>query len=171
MFRTIERYEDHSLGLPYPVILINSAEEEINAVTGERVGISIPHMEDMIATVAVARILFPVRLKGSEVKFIRRVLGKSSKEFAASLEIATETYSRWENDKQGVGEWADKQVRLSALVLLRDKAASLEIDGNAVVGMRIRSQSPNEKISIALRLSQHSRLGSEDGADEWKMAA
>jgi DNA-binding transcriptional regulator YiaG len=172
MFRTIRRYEDQSLGLPYPVVLFNGVEEEIDDVTGERVGISIPYLEDLVATVAVARVLHPLQLDGAEVKFIRRVLGRSAKDFASALHMAPETYSRWENGKQTVGAWADKQVRLAAIVILREKAARVSADAAAVVDMHVEPRTPGEVPEMQIRLVQHKRCNNHDG-EEWdlKLAA
>lgn len=170
MFRTIGRYEDTSLGLPYPVVLINSAEEEIDDETGERVGVSIPNMEGLVATLAVTRAFHPVQLDGAEVKFIRRAIGMSAKSFAESLALAPETLSRWENGKQVVGDWADKQVRMAAIILLGDRAPASKVDPKAIIGLRSRPQRPGETIVIELQLDRHN---AESNGDEWglKMAA
>jgi DNA-binding transcriptional regulator YiaG len=172
MFRTIERYEDQSLGLPYPVVLLNGVEEEIDDTTGERIGISIPHLEDLVATVAIARILEPLRLDGAEVKFIRRVLGRSAKDFAAILEMAPETYSRWENGKQTVGAWADKQVRFAAIVVLREKVARVSADAEAVVNMHPLPRTTGDVPNMEVKLVHGTRRNNHDG-EEWglKLAA
>jgi DNA-binding transcriptional regulator YiaG len=166
MFRTLARYDDSSLGLPYPVTLLHGAEEEIDDQTGTRIGISIPHLEDLMATLAISRILLPIQLDGAEVKFIRRVIGKPAKDFAASLEMAPETYSRWENGKQVVGGWADRQVRLAALILLGDKAARVSCDPKSVVDLRIRPRLPEETPHLEVRY-----LKRNDMDDAWDMPA
>ena len=172
MFRTIERYEDRSLGLPYPVVLLNGVEEEIDDESGERVGISIPHLEDLMATVVIARVLHPLQLEGGEVKFIRRVLGHSAKDFAGVLGIAPETYSRWENGKQTVGAWADKQVRMAAVILLREKIIRAGADAEAVIGLQITPRQRNDFPRMEVRLVHIERMDNHDG-DEWglKLAA
>jgi len=172
MFRTIDRYEDQSLGLPYPVVLLDGVEEEIDDATGERIGISIPHLEDLVATVAIARILHPLQLDGAEVRFIRRVIGRSAKDFAAVLEMAPETYSRWENGKQTVGAWADKQVRLAAIVVLWEKVARVSADAESVVNMHPRPRTPGDVPNMEIRLVHGARRNNHDG-DQWglKLAA
>nr|WP_294510071.1 helix-turn-helix domain-containing protein [uncultured Rhodopila sp.] len=172
MYRRLDRYEDESLGLPYPVVLLDGVEEEIDDETGERVGISIPHLEDLVATVAIARVLRPLQLSGAEVKFIRRVIGRSAKDFAAALHMAPETYSRWENGKQAVGEWADKQVRLAAIVVLREKVARLNADVDAVVNMQIQPSTADELPYLEIRLVHGEGLDNHD-REAWdlKLAA
>ena len=54
MFRTIPRHEEDGIGLPYPVVLIDSAEEELDA-SGAVVGLSVPDLEGLAVSVAVAR--------------------------------------------------------------------------------------------------------------------
>ncbi len=137
MFRTIPRYEETGLGLPYPVILIDAAEEELDE-DGNVVGIHIPEMEGLVAAVAITRCLIPIRLSGAEVRFIRKVIGKNAKQFAEDLEMDPATYSRWENDKQSVGAWADKQVRQAAIILLREKVPHFSLDPKDVVGLRLK---------------------------------
>ena len=136
MFRTIERYEENGLGLPYPVVLINAAEEEIND-QGERVGVSIPDLEELVAVIAISRALHPRKLHGLEVRFIRHALGFTAKEFAANLVLDAATLSRWENGKQDVGGWADKQVRYAAVVGLQDRALGLSCDPKDLVNLRV----------------------------------
>lgn len=175
-FRTLERYEDSSLGLPYPVVLVNGAEEEIDDNTGERIGVSIPHLEDLVATIAVARVLNPSQLDGAEVRFIRRVIGRTAKEFANNLGIAPETYSRWENGRQTVGAWADKQVRLAVILLLLDKVGRAHVDPAQVVNMQIHPRSPNDVPQMEIRLVHHADQDADHhqhefsrDTDEWEL--
>lgn len=172
MYRRLDRYEEESLGLPYPVVLLDGVEEEIDDETGERVGISIPHLEDLVATVVIARVLRPLQLSGAEVKFIRRVIGRSAKDFAAALHMAPETFSRWENEKQTVGEWADKQVRLAAIVVLREKVARVKADVDAVVGMQIQPRTADEFPHMEIRLVHGQQFSDHEGeAWDLKLAA
>ncbi len=168
MYRRLDRYEDRSLGLPYPVVLCDGVEEEINDETGERVGISIPRLDDLVATVAIARILRPLQLDGAEVRFVRRIIGRSAKDFPAGLHMAPETCSRWENGKQTVGERANKQVRLAAIVVLREKVALVNADVEAVVNMRIQPRTRDEFPYLEIGLVQGQQCGNDDG-EAWDL--
>lgn len=137
MFRTVDRYEEDGLGLPYPVTLIDGAEEQIDDDTGEVIGISIPAMETLVAAVAITRARIPVQLSGDEVRFIRGVIGVGSKAFAEALEMDPATFSRWENGRQTVGAWADKQVRMAAVIMLADRIPGLSIDPKEIVKLHI----------------------------------
>ena len=55
--------------------------------------------------------LDPTRLSGKELKFIRKALDMTQKEFADKMELRTETVSRWENDYPGTGEYSEKLLR------------------------------------------------------------
>ncbi|MDT8330216.1 helix-turn-helix domain-containing protein [Roseomonas gilardii] len=144
MFRTIHRYEEDGLGLPYPVVLYNAAQEEVDDETGKVIGISIPNMEGLVAAVAILRAMIPVQLDGAEVRFIRQVIGKSSKQFAEELNLDPATLSRWENNKQTVGEWADGQVRHAAVLLLSERAPSMKVDIKDVWAMHPRKRQAGE---------------------------
>ena len=161
MFRTIPRYEEADLGLPYPIILIDSAEEEIDPTTGDRIGVSVPDMEELVATVAVARALIPLRLDGQEVRFMRQAIGMTASAFAEALDLDKATFSRWENNKQTVGGWADKQVRFFVLTTLRDKVPELSAQGKDVVEMKVVDAPPNHWPIIELR-----RVPAHDGAND-----
>ena len=155
MFRTIPRHEEDGLGLPYPVVLIDGAEEEIDDATGEPVGISIPDMEELVAAVALARVLHPLQLDGREVRFIRHAIGIQAKDFARALDMAPETFSRWENGKQELGGWADMGARMAAVIHLRDRAPGLSLDTKDVTGLRIRRRAEGEWPTIEVRRVRH----------------
>ncbi len=169
MFRRIERYEERGLGLPYPVVLLGAAEEEIHE-SGERVGVRIPDLEGLTAAVALARCLWPYDLAGAEVRFIRRVLGYTQKELAARLVMSPETLSRWENrkeeDDRPVGEWADKSLRMLAAIELSGRAPGSAVDPNAITALRIRLREANSWPAI---VAEQVRVRDDGGAPhlEW----
>ncbi len=173
MFRTIARYEEAGLGLPYPVVLIDAAEEEIDHQTGERIGVSIPDLDGLVAALTVSRAFSPIQLHGSEVRFIRRAVGMSAKQLASALQIDPATFSRWENDKQSVGEWADKQVRMFAILLLQGHVQELGLDPKEIVGMRIRPRQDGEWPKVEMH-RVHRRSDGPAETDVWdthKLAA
>ena len=50
-------------------------------------------------------------LTSAEIKFLRKDLHLKSKELASALGIRPETISRWENDKEPIGETQDRLLR------------------------------------------------------------
>ena len=146
MFRTIERYEDTGLGLPYPVTLLNAAEELLDDETGESLGVRVPNLEGLAAAVAVARCLDPMQLAGQEVRFVRHTLSLTQRELANQLEIAAaETISRWENGATGeVGGYVEKLLRALVVVQLKDRAPGIAGGAERIPALRIRSRHEGE---------------------------
>ena len=163
MFRVIERHEETSFGLPYPIVLLNAAQAEIDD-NGEMVGIHIPNLEGLVVAIAISRCLTPVRLDGREVRFIRRAIGKTAKDFAADIELDASTYSRWENGKQQVGAWADKQVMHAAVAYLKDKAPEMGADIRMISEMRFVSSEPIQSIEAHLTVPDECE---QEPAERW----
>lgn len=132
----LDRYEERLMGLPYPVVLLDAVEEITHPKTGEILGVAIPEAEELAAAVAVALCFMPVRLIGAEVRFIRRVLGMTGLELAAAVEMDPATLSRWEHGKQDVGGWADKAVRMVAVLRLQDHALGSNFRPEEIVTLR-----------------------------------
>jgi len=141
--RIMERYEEEGLGLPYPIVLINAAVEYLDE-EGNLVGISVPNLEGLAAAVAVARAFIPVELDGREVRFMRKVIGVSAKEFAENLHMDPATFSRWEHNKQRVGAWADKEVRMATVAILAQRMPELRADMDALFALKARQRADDE---------------------------
>jgi hypothetical protein len=62
MSRVLERYEEHLMGLPYPVVLFDAAEEITDPDNGAVLGIAVPDSEELAAAVALALCFMPARL-------------------------------------------------------------------------------------------------------------
>lgn len=130
----------------------------------------IPDMQGLARAAAMARALHPACLTGKEVRFIRRALDMTQKEFAAAMELSHEHVSRWENDRKGVGGASEKLVRHNACALLH-KEGICEYDPKVIANMRLRA-APNDGMPpiemVRVRLQHHS-----DDHDEsmWSEAA
>ncbi|MCA3270433.1 MAG: hypothetical protein ING12_00430 [Roseomonas sp.] len=155
MRRVLPRYEERGLGLPYPVVLINAAEEHSDAA-GNVLGVSVPDLEGLAAAVAVARALLPVELTGSEVRFMRKVIGMSAKDFAEALKLDPASLSRWENNKQTLGGWAESQVRLATVAIVAQRVPSLKPDMEKLFRMVARKRAEGEAWPLfEMRLEPH----------------
>jgi transcriptional regulator with XRE-family HTH domain len=154
MRTVLERYEDDLMGLPYPVTLLNVAEQVIDS-DGSVIGVGVPNAEGIAATVAMALCFLPQRLIGAEVRFIRRVLGKSSQELAGIVDLDPSTQSRWENDKQEVAARTEKALRMAAVLLLIDRAPGVRIDPPEVVTLKLLDRKPGSAPTITVQAHKH----------------
>jgi transcriptional regulator with XRE-family HTH domain len=161
MTHVLDRYEEKLMGLPYPVVLLNAAEEITHPKTGKVLGVAVPDAEELAAAVALALCFMPTRLSGAEVRFIRRVMGMTGQELAAAVEMDAATLSRWEHDKQTVGAWADKAVRMAAVLRLQDRAPASSLRPEDIVGLHFVPRPADSRPTIEVH-----RVGSEDDAVE-----
>lgn len=72
----------------------------------------IPAIKSLHRLIARTLICQQTALRGEEMRFLRKRLGKNSTEFAAILGVTLETYSRFENGKQEPSKTYDHLVRL-----------------------------------------------------------
>ncbi len=77
----------------------------------------IPHVDDLMRTLALAVVGKPYRLSGSEVRFLRKYLKKTGDEFARLIHVDKTTLSKWENEHDPVGEQSDLLIRAVILAL------------------------------------------------------
>lgn len=78
----------------------------------DNVEYAIPKIEGLLRAIAQAVIHKPTRLRGEEVRFLRKTLGWSGVDFARHMGVAVETVSRWETDAAPIGPQADRLLRL-----------------------------------------------------------
>lgn len=126
-----------------PVLLLDSVEIEIDD-EGEELT-SIPNEKGLEASVAIARVLHPRKLAGAEIKFLRKAMGMTGREFAATMEIDPATASRWENDGQVLGGASEKMLRHLVVTELADKAPGIDASHDDIVRMRITVARDAEK--------------------------
>jgi putative zinc finger/helix-turn-helix YgiT family protein len=96
-------------GLPY--VVLKGVEVRTCHDCGEQ-EIGIPYLEGLLSTLAETLAAGKARLKGAEVRFLRKHLELSGCEFAAVMGVEPETVSRWENDRQPISKTAERLLRL-----------------------------------------------------------
>jgi len=87
----------------------------------------------------------PTRLRGAEIRFLRKNIGVSSRELAQALAIAPETLSRAENDKMAFPATAERTLRILARYAAASESARdavLELAGITVATKRKESATP-----------------------------
>jgi DNA-binding transcriptional regulator YiaG len=98
-----------------PVTLRNV--EQIQCEKCGNVDVVIPRLAQLMRTIALAVIHKPYRLRGEEVRFLRKYLGMTGADFSALLKVDKTTLSKWENNEDPVGEQSDRLIRMVALGL------------------------------------------------------
>jgi transcriptional regulator with XRE-family HTH domain len=169
--KTLERYEDHDLGLPYPVIVRDAAVAEIDDESSETLAISIPHLDYYFAAVALARALHPLQLGGADMRFMRKVLGMKAKDFAARIPIAAATYSRYENDREATSDFVDQLIRHYVCAELAEKVEGIDFHPKMITHMkRLPRSAEAEEPKIELVLVRLKSPGTSSRI-EWAAAA
>lgn len=123
--------------------VIESVEKAVCGACGEEV-ITIPDVNGLIAAAAVARVMLPTKLNGTEIKFLRKAIGMPAKNLAEILNVRPETVSRWENDAtQQIGNSEEKLFRIIVGHDIKekegeeDKAPAVYYDERAILEMTI----------------------------------
>ena len=135
--RTLAEYDVSDL-VGLKTVVVNSAIE-VAEDDGE-ISIEIPDSEALSAAAAVSRCLMPFRLLGAELKAIRHIAGLTAAELAAKMDdrASPETISRWENDKQLMGGYAEKVFRLIMCSELHERAPGIGYHDGAVARLVVK---------------------------------
>jgi DNA-binding transcriptional regulator YiaG len=65
----------------------------------------------LMDTIAFAVASQPWKLRGSDVRFLRKFIGFNGAQFGKLVQVEPETLSRWENDQQDIGKNSDRLIR------------------------------------------------------------
>lgn len=139
---TLAFHEEYLMGIP--VILKDAAMVETDAAGDETV--TIPDMDALVAAIAVNRCLEPGKLAGGEVRFMRKALGMTQAAFAETLDIDPATVSRWENDGQVLGGFAEKCLRHLVCDTFHAEFPHFDYDPKRISYMKIMVPAQGERI-------------------------
>ncbi len=110
----------------------------------------IPRIEDLHKLIAKGLVEQKAPLKGSELRFIRKQMGMSAKDFSKLLYVSPVTVSRWETGTENIGPGNEKLIRLIYVQTIEE-----ECDKVFSVMQQVREINYNrkgsEKISISSR--------------------
>jgi DNA-binding transcriptional regulator YiaG len=103
------------------------------------VTIEVPKMRELLAAAAVKRCLMPVRLRGSEIKSMRKIMKLTLAELAKRMDerTAVETISRWESEAQPMGGYAEKLLRLLVCEELTKEAPGVSYSASQIARMKV----------------------------------
>jgi putative zinc finger/helix-turn-helix YgiT family protein len=65
----------------------------------------------LMDTIAFAVASQPWKLRGADVRFLRKYCGMTGGAFGKLVQVEPETLSRWENDQQDIGKNSDRLIR------------------------------------------------------------
>ena len=77
----------------------------------------IPHLNDLMRTLAFAVVSQPYRLQGEDVRFLRKYLNMTQAQLSELLDIHKTNLSKWENNEDKIGEQSDRLIRAVAVAL------------------------------------------------------
>ena len=77
----------------------------------------IENVRDLMNAIARAVVSKDTPLTGHEVRFLRKYVGKSAKDFCVGIGIEPETLSRWENSQSTIGTTGERLVRVLIMSL------------------------------------------------------
>lgn len=119
-------------------VIIHNAVIEMTDEDGE-VSIEVPDIETASAAAAMARCLMPIRIVAHELRAIRRIAGMTAAELARAMDPKTspETMSRWENDKQPMGGYAEKVFRLVICERIKDQVPGIDYTDGAIANLTV----------------------------------
>jgi DNA-binding transcriptional regulator YiaG len=179
MDRTLERYDATAL-IGLPVVVLNSAQEirEKDEDGKEETYIHVPDLDNLAASAAVAQCLMPRRLRGAELRAIRKIMGMTARELSEAMgeNTAAETISRWENENGVPGGYAEKLLRLTVCENLKSKAPGIAYDAEKLIRTKFVETDRSTPMAKDPRLEFHRVLVRSDGNldDSWaemKLAA
>lgn len=161
----LERYEEDLLGIP--VVLRNAVIRETDAETGETT-YTIPDMRGLVAAVAMARCLLPVKLSGRDIKFLRKALEMTQREFAEMMEVQPETVSRWESNGQTMAGYSEKLLRHHICAMLHDQAPAIDFDPARIAHMKIKPIGEDDEIPpLAFERVRYKNAETRHKDDTW----
>jgi putative zinc finger/helix-turn-helix YgiT family protein len=127
--KTRENHLYNESGLP-GITLLN-VEVRHCAACGER-SVVIPAVAQLHRAIAQAVVQKPSALTGDELRFLRKHLERSSKDFAEVVGARPETVTRWEKGDLPMPPQLDRLVRL--MVVHNDRKTDYSIDALRTVG-------------------------------------
>ena len=120
--RESRRYEESGL----PVMLMNVEVRHCPNCGNDL--LAIPRMAQLHRTIATALIQKPAQLTPREIRFLRKSLGWSGRDFAARMHVDPATVSRWERDDSPQVMDPQNDLLLRAIVALGKQIDEYQVD-------------------------------------------
>jgi DNA-binding transcriptional regulator YiaG len=137
------------------------------------VTIELPKLRELLAAAAMVRCLMPIRLRGAEMRAMRKIMKMTLADLAKKLDdrTAAETVSRWETEAQPMGGYVEKLLRLLVCETLKDEAPGIEYNGAMIANLRVidpwRADPNYEVPAIVLELVKIRQQASGPVIETW----
>ena len=114
----------------------NAAIETVDEDGGS---VEVPKLPELLATAAILRCLMPIRLRGAEMKAMRKAMKMTLADLARKLDARTapETVSRWESEAQPMGGYVEKLLRLLVCETLKEKAPGIDYNASMIAHLTV----------------------------------
>jgi YgiT-type zinc finger domain-containing protein len=119
-------------------VYLENVEVRVCESCGEK-NLRIANILELHETIARGIALQPCPLRGQDVRFLRKQLGYSAKQWATFLRIDVSTLSRWENEQQEIGPQSDALIRFLYFRLLDESKGEVTRDQVAVASAAVSS--------------------------------
>jgi DNA-binding transcriptional regulator YiaG len=118
--------------------VVSNAAIETKDENGE-VTVELPKLRELLASAAIMRCLMPIRLRGSEMKAMRKAMKMTLADLARKLDARTapETVSRWESEAQPMGGYVEKLLRLLVCESLKESAPGIEYNASLIAHLTV----------------------------------
>jgi len=151
--------------------IVHDAVIETTDEDGE-VSITVPRQSQLLAAAAVARCLMPIRLRGYELRAMRKILRLTLVDLAKKLDekTAPETLSRWESDTQPIGGYAEKLLRLLICEELSSQAPGVDYNARMIARLQIIDPwraDPNYEVPPIEMIAVRAKEASGSVVDAW----
>jgi DNA-binding transcriptional regulator YiaG len=187
----LPEYTLDDLGTSFKVILVNSVECREGPKGRE---VFVPEQHALMKQIALHRAFHPAKLKGGDIKFLRKNLGMKSKDLAVKLDISPEHMSRCESGDKVLSPNSEKVLRtlvlLEAVYVLKkalEGGDKLGVKGKTAILQKLADlidrtkeimegltispwHAADEEVILHFRLAKHQKLSSaanDDAAAEW----
>jgi transcriptional regulator with XRE-family HTH domain len=111
----------------------------------------IPAIKQLMRLIACDLLYSSAPLKGQEIRFLRKRLGKKAVDFSKLLRLEAETLSRIENEKQDASDQVDALVRVCYLLSCDDP--ELQQDANRLMAFLKKEIDRHREKRIVMKVS------------------
>jgi hypothetical protein len=141
--KVLPRYVPKNLGIG-GIVLFNAVSEQRCDHCGSIEAISIPNLNGLMASIAACRISLPMKLNGTEWRFLRQVIDHTATELARRLDIRKEAISRIENSAEPAGPHLEIRFRVFVYLRVR-RFTRIKVDLEALLMLPLRMSAHPEK--------------------------